>query len=261
MIKTFQIIKQYWYLVKNTIFKKWFFTSLLFILALIAVMNTPWQSILESLNKEPLDSITLKGDPIYTTSEDIQDALEKMGGLKSFLAQDTQQVKNQIAQLPWIRSLVVHKQWPNKLYFWVRDYIPVAMWNGNNFLSKDGVIFSLPAHKNYPKNLPNLNGPDHKTQLLLSVWDAMYKRLQQQHLTLKELYLTDRGAWTAVINDGMVLKLGRSNWEDKLAIFFKIYPNIEIPINKKLAYVDLRYSSGAAVKWIDSDSNQSENKK
>ncbi|VEJ09603.1 cell division protein FtsQ/DivIB [Actinobacillus delphinicola] len=261
MAKSTQIIKQYWYLVKNTVFRKWFFISLLFIIGFIAIMNAPWISIIDNLDTQPLDKITLKGDRIYTQEEDIQDALERMGGLKSFLAQDTQQIKNQLAQLSWIKTLVVHKQWPDSLYLWVQDYQPIAMWNGNNFLADDGTIFSLPPDKNYPSNLPNLNGPNNKTQLLLSVWNAMSAQLQQQHLILKKLYLTDRGAWTAIISNGMVLKLGSSNWENKLANFSKIYPNIEIPADKKIAYVDLRYPSGAAVKLIDSDSNQSENKK
>lgn len=219
----------------------------------LVIVNIPWQSWLEKLDHQPLNTLVLKGNPAFTRPDDIKDALEKMGGVKGFFGQDVETIKNQIAQLSWIDSLVVHKKWPDRLYFWVRDHIPIAVWNGNDFLSKNGVIFSLPPDKISPKNLPDLTGPNDKAQLLLATWDSMYQQLQRQHLTLKKLALTDRGAWVATLNNGTVLKLGRANWEKKLANFALIYPNIEIPASQKLDYVDLRYPAGAAVKFVDVD--------
>lgn len=43
--------------------------------------------------------------------------------------------------------------------------------------------------------------------------------------------------------------------ESKIRLFVTIYPQIEIPENKKLSYVDLRYSVGAAVGFSEADIN------
>lgn len=248
-IQPFSLIKKHILRYKST------FIS---IVSVVLLANIPWHSWLEKLDQQSLHILVLKGNPAFTRPDDIKDALEKMGGVKGFFGQDIGVIKNQIAQLSWIDALVVHKKWPNRLYFWVRDHIPIAIWNSNYFLSKNGVIFSLPPDKISPKNLPDLTGPNDKTQLLLATWYRMYQQLQQQHLTLRKLALTDRGAWIATLSNGTILKLGRTDWEKKLAHFAVIYPNIEIPASQKLDYVDLRYPKGAAVKFIDTEISERE---
>ncbi len=253
-------IKRSWSVVKTTLFRKWTAYVLIALTSLYAIYNTPWQEALEKLDPAPLTVVGIAGNPVFTRRDDIEDALEKMGGLKGFFGQDIQEVNNQLKQLSWIKNLAVRKQWPNQLYIWVSDYTPIATWNNDEFLAKNGHIFSLPLEKISPKNLPQLVGPNEKTGLLLMTWQAMFKQLQQQNLTLKKLELNERGSWTATLSDDTVLKLGRNNWEKKLANFAIIYPTIEIPAQKKLAYVDLRYPAGASIKLIDSDTAQSENK-
>ena len=54
-----------------------------------------------------------------------------------------------------------------------------------------------------------------------------------------------------VLDNDVVLKLGRGDWKTKLDRFVTIYPQIEIPEKKKLSYVDLRYASGASVGMVD----------
>ena len=86
---------------------------------------------------------------------------------------------------------------------------------------------------------------------MLDAWNRIYADLKQKGLNLKAVAIDARGAWQVVLDNDVVLKLGRGDWKTKLDRFVTIYPQIEIPEKKKLSYVDLRYASGASVGMVD----------
>nr|PRJ11896.1 Cell division protein FtsQ [Haemophilus influenzae] len=67
----------------------------------------------------------------------------------------------------------------------------------------------------------------------------------------KGVNIDDRGAWQVQLDNDIVLKLGRGDWKSKLERFVTIYPQIDVPENKKIDYIDLRYTTGAAVGMVD----------
>ena len=210
------------------------------------------QDWLERLDSKPISSFALIGTPRFTTDADIRDSIFKMDELKGFFAQDVNQVREQIETLPWIKNVVVKKIWPDKLSIWVAEYTPVAIWNKNNFLSDEGVIFQLPMSKLRNNDLPRLAGPDYQSATVLSLWHQIYRELKSNTMVLKGLTVDERGAWEIIVDDEITLKLGRgSDWKQKIDRFVTIYPQIEVPEHKKIDYVDLRYKVGAAVSFTD----------
>ena len=212
-----------------------------------------WQSFLEKLDSKPISAFALVGTPTFTTDADVRDVLLKMGGLKGFFGQDADIIREQIETMPWVKGAVVRKMWPNKLSIWVTEYKPVAIWNESDFLSDDGVVFQLPMNKLKDTHLPRLAGPDFQSEKVLDAWNRIYADLKQKGLNLKAVAIDARGAWKVVLDNDVVLKLGRGDWKNKLERFVTIYPQIEIPENKRLSYVDLRYASGASVGMVDAN--------
>ena len=86
---------------------------------------------------------------------------------------------------------------------------------------------------------------------MLDAWKRIYADFKAKNLIVKGIGIDTRGAWQATLSDDVVLKLGRGEWKSKLDRFVTIYPQIEVPINKKIEYVDLRYPTGAAVSIVD----------
>lgn len=233
------------------LWQKWFLITILTLSLIVGLMNAPWGKLLEKLDTKPLDELSIQGKPVFTRAEDIQDTLEKMGGLKGYFAQDIDDVKKQISQLPWIKRFVVHKKYPNQLTFWVVDYIPIAILNGTDFLSKEGVVFSLPKNRIMVKDLPDLYGSNEQVQILYNNWHTMNSILNKQNLRLKKLYLNPQGALELLLDNDILLKLGRKNWETRAKLFVRTYPAIRPPEDKRIIYVDLRYPAGMAVKFGD----------
>lgn len=210
-----------------------------------------WQLWLEKLDDRPINAFALVGSPTFTTNEDIRKTIMDMGELKGFFGQDIDLVREQIEKISWVKGAVVRKIWPNRLSIWVTEYIPIAVWNENEFLAQDGTVFKLPTDHVKEYDLPRLSGPDYKGLEVLAAWDRIFKDLKSRGLNLKSVAINERGAWQVVLDNDVTLKLGRGDWKEKLDRFTTIYPQIEVPENKKLSYVDLRYDSGAAVGMVE----------
>ncbi|MCI7352409.1 MAG: cell division protein FtsQ/DivIB [[Actinobacillus] rossii] len=210
-----------------------------------------WQSWLEKLDDKPISAFALLGTPSYTTNADVRDMILKMGKLKGFFGQDVDVIREQIQSMPWVKGAVVRKIWPNRLSILVAEYQPIAYWNADQFLSSDGVVFKLPTDKLKETNMPRLFGPDYKSAEVLEAWYKIFNELKAKNLVLKSVSIDERGAWEITLDNDILLKLGRGEWKTKIDRFVTIYPQIEIPENKRIAYVDLRYKAGGSVGFVD----------
>lgn len=210
-----------------------------------------WNSWLEKLDERPISSFALLGNPQYTTNADIRDRILSMVELKGFFAQDVDDVRQQIETMPWVKGSVVRKIWPDKVSVIVSEYSPIAYWNKDQLLASDGSIFQLPFERLTKTDMPRLFGPDYQSAVVLEAWHKIYADLKDKALNLKTLSIDERGSWEVMLDNDIILKLGKGEWKSKIDRFVTIFPQIEVPENKKINYVDLRYKVGAAVNFTD----------
>lgn len=226
------------------------FLALLGILFALSIYFN-WQTLLEKMDDKPISGFALAGQKVFTTDADIKESLLKMGMLKGFWGQDVEPIQAQIEALPWVKSSIVRKIWPNRLSIWITEYQPVAFWNQNQFVTQDGVVFQLPIERLKENTLPYLGGPDYQSLKVLEAWNQIYADFKSKNLIAKGMNIDERGAWQVTLDNDIVLKLGRGEWKSKLERFVTIYPQVDVPENKKIDYVDLRYAAGAAVGMAD----------
>ena len=226
------------------------FLALLGILFALSIYFN-WQTLLEKMDDKPISGFALAGQKVFTTDADIKESLLKMGTLKGFWGQDVEPIQTQIEALPWVKSSIVRKIWPNRLSIWITEYQPVAFWNQNQFVTQDGVVFQLPIERLKENTLPYLGGPDYQSLKVLEAWNQIYADFKSKNLIAKGMNIDERGAWQVTLDNDIVLKLGRGEWKSKLERFVTIYPQVDVPENKKIDYVDLRYAAGAAVGMAD----------
>ena len=226
------------------------FLALLGILLALGIYFN-WQTLLEKMDDKPISGFALAGQKVFTTDADIKESLLKMGMLKGFWGQDVEPIQAQIEALPWVKSSIVRKIWPNRLSIWITEYQPVAFWNQNQFVTQDGVVFQLPIERLKENTLPYLGGPDYQSLKVLEAWNQIYADFKSKNLIAKGMNIDERGAWQVTLDNDIVLKLGRGEWKSKLERFVTIYPQVDVPENKKIDYVDLRYAAGAAVGMTD----------
>lgn len=214
------------------------------------VLYANWAKFLEHLDQTPIKAFALTHKTRFTTDADIREILSQQPELKGYFAQDIRAIEQRFLDIPWVRDVVVRKVFPNRLSITLIEHQPVAHWNGERYLSEQGVSFMLPKERFAGEGLPVLAGPDIEGKALLDAWVKIKQDLKLRNLNLTSVEMDSRGAWTIALDNGVRLILGRGDWLPKIDRFVAVFPNIEIPDGERLSYVDLRYEHGVSVGFV-----------
>lgn len=226
-----------------------------FLLAvLLTVFIGGWMVVgwMEDVQRLPLSKLVVTGERHYTRNDDIRQSILALGAPGTFMTQDVNVIQQQIERLPWIKQASVRKQWPDELKIHLVEYVPIARWNDQHLIDAQGNAFSVPASRVSKQVLPMLSGPEGSELEVLQNFRGMSAQLAKQNFTLKQTAMTARRSWVLTLNDGIQLNLGRGNTMARLSRFMELYPVLQQQAQtdgKRIAYVDLRYDSGAAVGW------------
>lgn len=224
---------------------------LFFIVVILCIISFTWHihTRMSSAETAPVSEINISGEMPYTVNSDIENAIAHID-LGNFFNVSVDEVQQEIASLPWVYSVSVRKQWPNKLNIYVVDQQPIARWNGDFFLNHEGKAFQANAER-VKHMLPAFFGPEGSENVALENFVNLNNLLDFSSLTIDELVLSERFAWQLTLNDGVLLNLGRENRVERIQRFMDIYPQIKRNAQKEqvVDYVDLRYDTGLAVGW------------
>ncbi|WP_420801270.1 cell division protein FtsQ/DivIB [Phocoenobacter skyensis] len=204
----------------------------------------------EKLDRTPIEVYGLTHKLQFTTDTDIRDVLVTGSPMKGYFGQDVKQIEKKLLAIPWVRSVVVRKVWPNKLSLTLFEHNPIALWNDTKLLSDRGVVFNLPFDRVNRAGFPILYGPETEGKKVLNAWGKIKQDLIVRNLILQSVAIDSRGSWKITLSNGIQLLLGRGDWLPKIDRFVKIFPKIDVPKGKMISYVDLRYKYGAAVGFV-----------
>jgi cell division protein FtsQ len=222
-----------------------------FIAVIVAVLSSSWylskQMVIE--NNMPIATLSIEGEIHYTQRQDVIKSLEDVD-LSNFFQVNVNIVQQQIAQLPWVYSASVRKQWPDELKIYIVDQTPIAIWNGDFLMNQYGDVFQANINK-LTAPVPQFFGPEGSENIALENFINFNKLLKFSGLTIDELMLSERFAWQLTLSDGVLLNLGREERFERISRFMDLYPQINKnkQADQQVDYIDLRYDTGAAVGW------------
>lgn len=168
------------------------------------------------------------------------------GKVKSgFFSVDANVILDTLVNLPWVKQASVARIWPDGLKIIISEQEAVARWSGHGLLNKQGLLFS-PSDDFPLGHLPVLEGEQGMRDILLD----RFRVLRERHnLDVVRLRVNDRGAWSFELNNGLVVVLGRRNFDDRSQRFVSI---VTSNLGAKLSaaeVIDMRYTNGFAVRW------------
>ncbi|MCC8381180.1 MULTISPECIES: cell division protein FtsQ [unclassified Xenorhabdus] len=224
---------------------------LFFLMVVGTVIWGSWVTLewMKDSNRLPLSKLVLTGQRHYTTDDDVRQAILSLGTPETFMTQDVNVIQGQIERLPWIRQVTVRKQWPDELKIHLVEYVPYVRWNDTHMLDKEGRVFSLPIERSAGGHYSMLYGPEGKEKVVLAEYRTMAEQLAAHKMKLKAVIMTARNSWQLVLDNDVRLELGNKDQEGRIQRFIELYPVLQKNTQKRVAYVDLRYDSGAAVGW------------
>lgn len=195
----------------------------------------------------------------------------------NLLTMDLSRVRHYLLKMPWARTVTVRKRLPDILYVYLTEYRPAAYFN-NGILTGDWKVIH-PDLSGFREPLVHLYGREDQAEKIFQRYLSFSEFLRERcNAEIWRVDLTSDFMWEIRLTSGLTLYLGRDldtfasgreeregerENEDALLPRLRTFAelNSRIPnLMENAEYVDLRYETGAAVKWRE-DTREDEEKK
>ena len=245
--------------------------ALLAVLAMVAsvivwVAQRPYFSIAQ-VQIKPMSDETLDYVSAATVQATIAGRL--VGNFFSINLNDARRV---LESVPWVRNVSVRRVWPDTLLVEFEEQQPLALWNEDEMINTWGEAFRANQGE-LPDDvrLPAFFGPDDAERLVVQRYAELARWFAPLGLTVSEIHLSPRYAWSVRLSDGLMLNLGRDPAADvadphgragavpfarRIERFVQAWPVLASQVNRPVVSADLRYPDGFAV-TLGSVSNSS----
>jgi cell division protein FtsQ len=165
-----------------------------------------------------------------------------------FLTVNLDQLRDAIEAMAWVDRARVQRRWPDAVVVEVIEQQAAARWGEDGLLNTRGELFAAGA-RHLPPELPRLDGPAGAEALVAQRYLAVQGRLLDQGLRLKALRLDARGAWEMDLTNGVTVRLGRSQVEQRTERFIRVAAQVIAGHAADISHVDMRYSNGFSIGW------------
>lgn len=212
----------------------------------VGVVVATYQLSSSMLDRE-IRSIEVSGPFQRVTALQIEEAIsdELEDG---FVSADLALIQQRIMSMPWIDQATVARRWPSRLRITVTEQVPAAIWGESGLLNTRGELF-VNSVRHVPAELPRLSGPEGRSGDVARRYLAVRDRLIPVGLDLRRVHLDPRGAWEMTLQNGVEIRLGRRETQDRTELFLDIVADIITSRAEEIEYVDMRYSNGFTIGW------------
>lgn len=197
---------------------------------------------------QPIETVAMTGRFQRVAPVDVERAVKGSLHGAGLLSVDLAAVRRAIHTIPWVDAVSVQRSWPRGLAVLVIEQSAAARWGERGLLNTRGELFDPDAH-HIPPELARLEGPEGKESVVAQRYLAAEGRLAQAGLRLTALRLDARGAWEFDLANGVTVRLGRRQVDERFEKFMGTALKLVTQRGDDIAYVDMRYTNGFAIGW------------
>ncbi len=166
----------------------------------------------------------------------------------TFFTLNLAEARASLQRLPWVKSVALRRQWPDRLEVTVTEHVPLARWNDAALVDTEGEEFSA----DFDGELPQFTGPDGAAGDVAEHFREFSADLAPCALAIAELRLSPRGGWRirTAGSPPLAIELGRNEAGERLSRFAAYQARTVGALARAgtlVDYVDLRYRNGFAV--------------
>jgi cell division protein FtsQ len=217
--------------------------ALLCIGAVVGAYGVPW---LQQRINQPIEKVIVEGDLQYLERRELMEMVPVYQGDR-WLDVSLRHVQAALEQQAWIYSVRVSRRWPQALHIQVQEQKPIARWNEDYVLNQYGQIFER-QQKNL-QHLPLLSGSPGSERNVMERFLEFSQTLSPLYVRLVKLRLNERLSWEATLDNGVVIRIGHADALLRMRRFVRLYRQVLADRIARVESVDLRYTSGAAVRF------------
>jgi cell division protein FtsQ len=203
----------------------------------------------------PIGGIKVDGEVTHNNAVTLRaNVAPQLAG--NFFTVDLARARTAFESVPWVRSAVVRREFPNKLRATLTEQVPVAHWGDDadsKLINGYGEVFEANVAE-VDDNLPRLDGPDEQAGQVLGMYRVLQPLFQAHDLSIDELDLSSRGSWSAVLDTGAEIEIGRGQGDEVVARterFLRTVTPVAGQYGRTVAAVegaDLRHNEGYALR-------------
>jgi cell division protein FtsQ len=197
---------------------------------------------------QPLERVAVEGRFQRVSPLDVEKAVRGAVGDAGLVTVDLDAVNQAVRQIPWVDGVSVARVWPRGLAVRVEEQRPVARWGETGLVNVRGELFVNDA-RHIPAELPELVGPSGAAAVMTQRFLKTQDRLVEADLRMSQLKLDERGAWELSLENGVTVRLGRSQMDERFERFMAVAARIVTARAAEISYIDLRYANGFAIGW------------
>ncbi|MGH8672423.1 MAG: cell division protein FtsQ/DivIB [Burkholderiales bacterium] len=190
-----------------------------------------------------LREIQISGPLEYVTAQQLQFIMtQELRG--NFFSVDLNRLRTALEKLPWVRKVQLRKRWPDRLEAILEEHRVLARWGDGKLVNTHGELFNAA----FSRELPLFLGPPGSEQEVAQWYGTFRQLLAPLKRFPERVTLTPRRAWELQLDNGVKLALGREKMDARLAKLTSVYTFSLRKYGDAIAYIDLRYPNGFAVK-------------
>ena len=198
--------------------------------------------------ERPVKSIEISGPMQRVSVVEIEDVIEPEIEA-GFFASDLRSMRETIQSLQWIDQAAVARRWPDRIAISVTEQVPAAVWGESGLMNVRGELFVDSGAQHMPAELPRLSGPEHRSSEVAQRYLDIRRRLIPAGIDVKRVALDARGAWELTLSNGIDVRLGRRDVDERTDLLVSVVADIVAARAADIDFVDMRYSSGFTLGW------------
>ncbi len=197
---------------------------------------------------QPIQRVAVQGRFQRVSPMDVEQAVKERVRGAGLVSIDLAAVQLAIEKLPWVDTASVQRAWPRGLQVVVTEQVAAARWGANGILNARGELFASES-RHLPAELPRLSGPQGSEAQVAQRYFAIQGRLVEAGMRITALELDARGAWQIDLDNGVQVRLGRRQVDERFERFVAAALRLVSQRGVDMEYVDMRYTNGFAVGW------------
>jgi cell division protein FtsQ len=197
---------------------------------------------------QPIDRVAVQGRFQRVSPIDIEQTARERLQNAGLVSVNLAALQHAIEELPWVDKARVARKWPRGLEVQITEQVAAARWGSSGLLNARGELF-LTETRYIPPELPRLAGPLGSEALVAQRYFAIQGRLIEGGVRIAALRLDARGAWEIDLDNGVRVRLGRRQVDERFERFIAAALRLVVQRAPEMAYVDMRYTNGFSVGW------------
>jgi cell division protein FtsQ len=217
------------------------------VLGALAALGAAAAALAVALDRQ-VSSVSVEGSFQRVSPVDVERVVKAELHGAGLLSVDLAAMRHAIHTLPWVDAVSVQRAWPRGLNVLVIEQTAAARWGEEGLINTRGELFAAdPRH--IPPELAQLSGPPGEEQVVAQRYLAASGRLTAAGLRMTALRLDARGAWEFDLSDGVTVRLGRRQVDERFEKFMSTALKLVTERGEEIACVDMRYTNGFAIGW------------